>query len=158
MAARKPLVINAGQIQQLQSGDVLDGVDSDLVSLQNDNVGAVVICTPVYSVSAGSIDKAQASAMSTSEVVGLMVDTSTANGASGQVQTDGVLSATTGEWDAVTAETGGLVANTIYWLDPDTAGLLTITPTSTVTETVVRVGKGLSTTQMEISIQPPILL
>ena len=158
MTNRKPLVINAGRIQQLQSGDILDGVDKDLVSLQNDNVGAVVIGAPVYSVSAGSIDKAQADAIGTSEVVGLMVDTTTANGASGVIQTDGVLTATTGQWDAITAETGGLVANTIYWLDPDTAGLLTITPTSTVTELVVRVGTGLSTTQMEISIQPPILL
>ncbi len=158
MAARKPLVINAGQIQQLQSGDVLDGVDSDLITLQNDNANAIVICAPVYSVSAGSVDLAQADAMATSEVVGLMADATTANGASGSVQTDGVLTATTGQWDSVTSESGGLVANTIYWLDPDTAGLLTITPTSTDTETVVRVGKGLSTTQMEISIQPPILL
>ncbi len=158
MAARKPLVINSGQIQQLQSGDSLEGVDTDLVTLQNDNAGAVVIGAPVYSVSAGSIDLAQADAIGTSEVVGLMVDTTTANGVSGQVQTDGVLTASTAQWDAITAESGGLVANTIYWLDPDTAGLLTITATSTVTELVVRVGKGLSTTQMEISIQPPILL
>ncbi len=158
MASRKPLVINAGRIQQLQSGDQLAGVDNDLVSLQNDNAGVVVIGAPVYSVSAGSIDKAQADAIGTSEVVGLMVDTTTANGASGIVQSDGILTATTGEWDAVTGETGGLVANTIYWLDPSTAGKLTITATSTTTELVVRIGTGLSTTQMEISIQPPILL
>ncbi len=157
MAVRKPLVIVAGQIQQLQSGDTLTGIELGQVSLTNNNIATAVICTPVYADGAGTVDFAQADAIGTSEVVGLAVADITAAGA-GLIQTDGVMTASTGEWDVVTTESGGLVADTIYWLDPDTPGKLTITPTSTDTELVVRVGKGLSTTQMLIAIQPPILL
>ncbi len=157
MAARKPLVIVAGQIQQLQSGDILAGIELGQISLTNSNAAAIPIVAPVYSDGAGTVDFAQADAIGTSEVVGLAV-AEIAIAGSGLVQTDGVITATTGEWDIVTGETGGLVADTIYWLDPATAAKLTITPTSTDTELVVRVGKGLSTTQMLIAVQPPILL
>ncbi len=157
MAVRKPLVIVSGQIQQLQSGDTISGIEVSQVSLTNNNAGTAVIGSPVYSDAAAGFDLAQADAIGTSEIIGLVVADISAAGA-GLVQTDGIISATTGEWDVVTAETGGLVADQIYWLDPDTPGKLTITPTSTVTELVVRVGKGLSTTQMLIAVQPPILL
>ncbi len=157
MAVRKPLVIVSGQIQQLQSGDSISSTEVSQVSLTNNNAGTAVIGSPVYSDAAAGFDLAQADAIGTSEIIGLVIaDISAA--AAGLVQTDGVMTATTGEWDIITAETGGLVADTIYWLDPDTPGKLTITPTSTDTELVVRVGKGISTTQMLIAVQPPILL
>ncbi len=157
MAARKPLVINAGQIQQLQSGDTLDGIEASLVTLTNNNAGTAAPGMAVYSDAADGYDLGQADAIGTSEIIGL-VTASTIAAAEGQVQSDGIVSLTTGEWDAVTGETGGLTFNQIYWLDPDTPGKLTETPTSTVTELVVRVGKGLSTTEMLVAIQPPILL
>ena len=157
MAVRKPLVIVDGQIQQLQSGDSIASSEVSQVSLTNNNAAAIPIVAPVYADGAGTVDYAQADAIGTSEVVGLAV-AEIAIAGSGFVQTDGVITATTGEWDIVTGESGGLVADTVYWLDPDTAAKLTITPTSTDTQLVVRVGKGLSTTQMLIAIQPPILL
>lgn len=160
MAARKPLVIKDGQIQQIQSGDVLDAAISevDLVSLQNENAGSIVIGMPVYSSSAGQVDKAQANAVGTVEVVGLVSDTSIATAASGFIQTDGVLTATTGEWDTVAGTTGGLTAGAIYYLSKDTAGSLTETAPTTASEFVLRVGKALSTTEMEISITQPVKL
>ena len=160
MAARKPLVIKDGQIQQIQSGDVLDAAISevDLVSLQNENAGSIVIGMPVYSSSAGQVDKAQANAVGTVEVIGLVSDTSIATAASGFIQTDGVLTATTGEWDAVAGTTGGLTAGAIYYLSKDTAGNLTETAPTTASEFVLRVGKALSTTEMEISITQPVKL
>ncbi len=157
MAERKPLVIVSGQIQQLQSGDTVAGIEVSKVTLGNNNAAAAVICTPVYSDAAAGCDFAQADAIGTSEVIGLVL-AEIAIAGSGEIQTDGVMSATTGEWDVVTTETGGLVADTIYWLDPTTAGKLTITAPSADTKLVVRVGKGLSTTQMLIAVQPPILL
>ncbi len=157
MAERKPLVIVSGQIQQLQSGDTIAGVGASKVSLTNNNAGTAVIGTPVYSDGAGTCDFAKADAIGTSEVIGLVFADIAAAGA-GEIQTSGVLTATTGEWDVVTGKTSGLVADTIYWLDPTTAGKLTITPTSTDTQLVVRVGIGISTTQMLIAVQPPILL
>lgn len=155
MALRKPLVIVSGQIQQIQSGDVLDAAvtgEVDVVSLENENAGTIVIGAPVYSSSAGKVDKAQADAVGTVEVIGLVQPTSILTTASGNIQTDGVLAATTGQWDTVTGDSGGLTAGAVYYLDPDTAGMLTTTAPSSEGDFVVRVGKALSTTDMEISI------
>ena len=155
MALKKPLVITAGQVQQLQAGDVLDVAltgEVDIVSLENENAGTIVIGTPVYASSAGKVDKALADDAGTVELIGLVQPTTILTTASGNIQTDGVLTATTAQWDAVTGDTGGLTAGSIYYLDPDTAGLLTTTAPSTTGDFAVRIGKGLSTTDMEISI------
>ena len=127
MAQRKPLVMNSGQIEQLQSGDTLDAVvtEVDLISRTNNNASPIVIGAPVYPDGNGTVDIAQADASGTVEVLGLVQETSIAAAASGYIQTDGILTATTGQWDAVAGTTGGLTAGTVYWLDPDTAGLLT---------------------------------
>ena len=156
MALKKPLVIVAGQIQQIQSGDVIDVSvvgEVDVVSLENDTgAAAIVIGAPVYSKSAGKVDNAQADAVATVEVIGLVQAVTVAYQASGNIQTDGVLTATTGQWDAVTGDAGGLTFNDVYYLDPDTAGMLTTTAPTTIGDFVVRVGKAISTTDMEISI------
>ena len=160
MAQRKPLVIVDGQLQQLQAGDTLDATvnEVDVVSKQNDNAGALVKCTPVYVKSNGNVDKAQADAAATVEVLGLVKDTSIAAGASGNIQTDGVLSATTAEWDAVAGTTGGLTPGAVYYLDPATVGEITeVAPTATG-EFVVRAGLALSDTELDISVQEPIKL
>ena len=118
----------------------------------NANAGAIVIGTPVYVSAAGSVDKAMADAMATKDVVGLVVDTSIASAASGDIQTGGLFTATTGQWDAVTGDTGGLTAGTQYFVDPDTAGLLTDTAPITADDFVCPVGIALSTTEMIIAI------
>ena len=160
MAARKPLVLVDGKIQQLQAGDTLDASanEVDVVAAINGNAGSIVIGSPVYPDATGSVDLAKADASGTVEVLGFVKDVSIGAASSGSIQTDGILSATTGQWDAVTGETGGLVAGTVYYLDPATAGNLTLTAPSTVSQYVVRVGQGISTTEMEITIEPPILL
>jgi len=160
MAAKKPLVLNGGQIEQLQSGDTLDAVvtEVDLVSRTNNNASPIVKGAPVYPDAAGTVDLAQADASGTVEVLGLVQETSISAAASGYIQTDGILTATTGQWDAVAGTTGGLAAGTVYYLDPDTAGLLTSTAPTTGGDYVVRIGVGLSTTELEITLQPPILL
>jgi hypothetical protein len=149
-----------GQIQQLQSGDTLDAMSSevDVVSKQNDNAGSIVIGQVVYPKSNGNVDLAQANASGTVEVLGLVKDASIASSASGAIQTDGVLAATTVQWDAVTGGSGGLTAGAVYWLDPSTAGNITDTAPTSVGQYVCRLGKAISTTELEISIEPPILL
>jgi hypothetical protein len=160
MATRKPLVLVSGQIQQLQSGDTLDAScnEVDVVEATNGNAGSITIGQPVYPDGDNSVDLAQANASGTVEVLGLVKDTSLASAASGSIQTDGILAATTGQWDTVTGGSGGLTAGTVYFLDPDTAGMLTSTAPTTVADYVVRIGKAISTTEMEISITQPILL
>lgn len=159
MASRIPLVLVAGRVSQLPAGDSLNaaGISPNIVALQNNNAGTLVIGTPVYSAAAGKIDQADGTVASKSEVVGLVSDTSIAASATGNILMDDVLTATTAQWDAVvTGESGGLTFGNVYYLDPGTAGKLTSSVPSTATQFLVRVGRALSTTQLEVMIQPPI--
>lgn len=160
MALRTPLVLVGGEIAQLPAGDDINAPFSGAIeiTLINDNAGAVVIGTPVYSSAAGHFDKANATVAGTSKVIGLTTTTSVATSGNGQVAVAGTVTATTGQWDAVvTGGSGGLVFNTSYYLDT-TAGKLVTTPTTTVGQNNVFIGKGLSTTVMELGIRQPILL
>jgi len=160
MAAKKPLVLCNGQIEQLQAGDTLDASVSevDVVSKVNGNAGALVIGTPVYVKATGEMDKGQANASATIQLLGLVKDVSVASAAPGVVQTDGILVATTVQWDAVAGTTGGLSPGTVYYLDAATPGQLTATPPSSAGQYLVRIGLAVSATELDISIRDPIKL
>jgi len=160
MALRKPLVIVNGRIRQMAAGDTLDAIVSevDVVTQTNENAGALIIGTPVYTSGSGEVDKAQANAVGTVDVLGLVRDASIATGQPGSIQTDGILTATTGQWDAVTGQTGGLTVGSIYYLSPTTAGQLTVTPPSAVGQFVARIGKAISETSLEITIEQSVEL
>jgi hypothetical protein len=161
MATRKPLVLgDDGLIQQLQAGDDIGVVVPDDLSVRTqingESSASLVICTPVYNNAAGSVKKAKADAKATAAVVGLVYATSIAAAASGHIITSGVLGATTAQWDAVTGGSGGLVFNTLYFLDATTAGMLTSTVPASGCN--VLVGRALSATELELNIQQPVLL
>ena len=156
MAVKKPVVITNGQLQQLQAGDSLPS--ENIYERTNNNAGAIVIGQPVYVDGAGTVDTAQADALATANVLGLVADTSISAAASGGIQTGGRLTATTGEWDAVTGQTGGLTAGAKYFLDASASGSLTTTAPTADGEVVAPVGEALSTTEMEIDIDQTILL
>ena len=157
MAARKPLVIMSGRIQQLQSGDTLDATvsEKDAVSMVAD--ANLIAGQVVYASAAGHCDKARANAAGTSRVIGLAAAAIT-SGASGSIQTNGIVTLTTGEWDAAFGTTGGLTFNTVYYLSAGTAGLGTATATTTTGQLVVQLGIALSTTELYLDPQPEILL
>ncbi len=120
------------------------------VSLTNNEAGAIVCGAPVYSNAAGGIKKALATTATsgTALCIGLMLDTSVAAGAQGSVAIDGLVTLTTAQWDAVTGQSGGLTFGANYFVDPTTAGKLTTTPPSTVTQYVTMVGSPVSATTM----------
>jgi hypothetical protein len=157
---KKPLVLNGGQIEQLQSGDTLDATvaEIEVLTQTNGESGAIVIGTPVYSSAVDTVKKAEANASGTVEVLGLVKSVSIANGTTGSIQTTGVLVATTAQWDAVAGTTGGLTFNTVYFLDPATAGKITATAPTTGGQYVVRIGKAISSTELVIQPGEPILL
>lgn len=158
MAVKLPLVITAGVVQQLQSGDTLD-IRAEAFNLTNGEATPVVIGAPVYMFGAASFKKAQANAAGTAKVVGLVAASpSIANGVSGSVVLDGTVSLTTAQWDAITGGSGGLVFDTKYYLDPATAGKLTSTAPTTVGQLVVEVGIAMSTVDLKLNIQSGILL
>lgn len=162
MALRIPLVIVAGQIEQLQSGDsiLVPTSTADVRALTNhEGATTVVIGMVVYIDAASGFKRAQANAVSTAVAVGLCFDTSIAPSASGNICTGGVMTATTGQWGAViTGGPSGLTAGALYYIDPATPGFITLTAPSTVGQVVAPVGLALSTTDMEIRLLTNILL
>jgi hypothetical protein len=146
MALKKPLVLTNGEIEQLQPSDSIAEVD--LLNLTNAEATPIVKGAPVYVFGNDSVKKAKGDAVGTTPVIGLVAQTSITNAVAGGIQMNGVLAATTGEWDVVTGGTGGLVANTKYYLSAATAGMLTTTAPATGFSQ--RVGIGVSTTEMLI--------
>jgi len=153
MAARRPLVVNltTGELEQLSASDYLD--ERDIIQAQNETGGALAICTPVYqTATAGEVAKADADDIATAKVSGLVLDASIADGAAGSVLTDGRLTATTGQWDAVTGQVGGLTPGSRYFLSAGTAGMLSTTPPSADGHVIAPIGEARSATEFEISI------
>lgn len=155
MALRKPIVLNSGQYEQIQAGDILDATvnSAEVISLTNDNAGSVVCGAPVYMTANSHFDKAKADAVGTVEVIGLVKDTSIATATAGIVQTDGILALTTGQWDAVTGDVGGLTFGSNYYLDAATAGKLTKTAPSTTGQFVKSIGIAISATEIKLNIE-----
>lgn len=160
MAIRRPLVIVDGRPRQLPAGDTLDAptTESDSIELVNGGAATLAVGTPIYISASGEFSAARANAFATVGVVGLVSSPTIAAASSGFVQTDGVLSGTTAQWDAITGDVGGLVPGQVYFLDAATAGRLTATPPSTVGQFVLQVGRALSETDFEITITIPIEL
>jgi len=122
----------------------------------NGEASAIAIGRAVYVSGADQIRLANANASSTTNVVALVASTSIASSASGSIATAGVLTATTGQWDAVTGQSGGLTFGATYFLSNTTAGAITTTaPTS---GHVVPVGIALGTTKLRLGFGPVVAL
>lgn len=154
MALKKPLAMYGGDVKQLQAGDTVDGaVSNPTFTATNANVGAITIGQPVYISAAGSVDEAQANAIGTAKVEGLVKDASIAAAASGSIQYGGVLDSA--DWTAVIGS-ANLTAGSAYFLDPTSPGQLTTTAPTTAGQFAVFVGRALSTTELLIEVARPI--
>ena len=125
-------------------------------ALQNNQGSTINIGQAVYTDASGTVKLAKADASGTRLVTGLVLDTTIANTSTGNIAVEGVITATTTQWNAVTGGAGGLTAGAKYWLSNGTAG--GITATAPTTGWLVYVGKALSTTQLELAIASPIRL
>lgn len=125
-------------------------------SYTNGEATAIAIGRAVYVSAAGQVRLANANSVGTSNVVGIMASVSTSAGTQGSVTNSGFLTATTGQWDAVTGQTGGLTFNANYYLSNTTNGALTSTAPSS--GWYVKVGTAVSTTDLAINIGPVIKL
>ena len=163
MTTRQPLVLGAdGLPQQLQPGDTISAPTNtpSIRAVANGEASASLAWgAPVYASAADTVKRAIASAKSTSGVIGLVYDPTIASGANGYIAQSGFMVGTTTQWDSVvTGQAGGLTFGALYFLDPANIGKLTTTvPTQTGTVNVL-VGRALSTTELDLTIQPPILL
>jgi hypothetical protein len=162
MAVKKPLVLTAGRIEQLQAGDTIEAVAAATgTPVTNKQGTSIVIGQPVYAVGPSQVGLAQADDHNTAHAIGLVLDTSIANNAVGNIVTGGTLVATTTQWDAVVeGGSGGLVFGTKYFLSTTTAGKLTPTPpaSSSIGFSVAPIGTGISTTELRIQLEPEVEL
>lgn len=156
-ALRKPLVINGGQIEQLQAGDILDAPVSDATVLQETNGSGSPITQgqAVYFNAADSVELAEANAIGTVPCKGLVYATSIAAGSPGAIIMEGLI--TLADWSSIIGS-ANLTANVPYYLSPSTAGKLTATAPSTVGQYVQEIGFALDTTTMFVKPKSTILL
>lgn len=155
MTLRKQIVYNAstGKAEVLQTGDYVSS--TDIPTYINGDSGSHIPGQVVYPSAAGTVQKARANAAGTMPAIAL-AQTTVANGVSGAYQSDGTISLTTAEWDAVAGTTGGLTAKTEYFVSGATAGLLTATPPATGYAQPVIIAT--STTDAIINVQPALKL
>lgn len=108
----------------------------------------------LYVPSSGHVDLAQANNVLTAGAIGLAF-ADTVITATGDYMPEGQI--TKADWTSVTGSVT-LTPGAVYFLSISTAGGLTATPPSAAGETVVRIGRALSTTTLDIEISQPILL
>ncbi len=153
MAERRPLVEITGEVQELPLGDNLPS-SADI--LTRTTVSAFAAGQVGYVAGAGTVELARADAAGTSDAFAFALAAIGAASA-GQFIANGVITLTTGEWDVVTGQVGGLTASAKYWLDPTTVGNMTTTAPSTSGQYVVELGEALSPTEMHVRIRRRIL-
>jgi hypothetical protein len=106
---------------------------------------------------AGDYAPALATSLETARVIGLASQAANA-GDFIPAYTDSLFSMGGEGWDAVTGGSGGLTPGAVYYLSATTAGRITTTPPTGDGEYVVRIGRALEATVMEVKIEPPIKL
>jgi len=137
------------------AGTVAQGNDSrfgkTVAVVLNGNAGALALGDAVYkNGTAEEVDLADADALATARVVGLVADASIAIGASGNVASDGLL---------VGAGTFGTVGGKVYLASGGVSGAtLTQTPPSGAGKVVIPVGYAKNGTDLLIQIGEPIEL
>lgn len=161
MAIRKALVLDDDlRVREIGNGDTLEitGSVSTVLSAENTQGTTITRLDVVYTKSDGSVALARANASATTEVTGLVRDTSIADQAVGFIQTNGIIEAETTDWDAITGQTSGLTPGSYYVLDPDVAGQMLPRSSASVSagEFVSVVGKAVSATEFKIEPLPAI--
>ena len=161
MTLREPLVIISGQVQQLPAGDTINGATSaatNLFEATNNQGSTINVCMAVYVDAADSVKLASANSATLSVFAGLVAGANIGTGNTGNIQFGEVLTANTAQWDAVTGDSGGLTAGTLYYLSPTVSGNLTVNAPTTVNQYVVPVGRAINATDMNIYQRGSILL
>lgn len=123
-----------------------------IFSRANEDYVNIAKCQPVFAYSSSSVRRALATESSAAwKVIGLSINTVLQSGI-GNFQGEGVLTATTAEWDAVTGDVGGLVPNKTYFLSSTQVGKITLVPPSNPGDYLCRIGVGHSSTSMYIDL------
>lgn len=140
------------------TGDVTVRAVNNIIMAANGEPVSLVIGTPVYISGENTARKGKADALETVDIVGLVKDVSVDVNAAGEIQVDSVLVATTGQWDVVTGQDGGMTPYACYYLDPVNSGRITTVVPGMEGQYGVKIGRALSPTHLLIAIKQPIRL
>ena len=151
MAVHKPIIFDSARLKRLPDGDVVEGA-ATIAELQNREASAIVIGNPVYHDTIG-VKKGLADDLTTAQVIGLVIDESIAASAIGKIQCDGKVVATTTQWNAIVGGGAGLSPGKMYYLDPLTAGMMTISAPIDVGDVVTPIGKAISSTELLLTLK-----
>lgn len=119
----------------------------------NDDGTTDLTGTPVYETSAGHAASASATDLTHATVIGLRIE-ACLSGASGPVQSTGAVVLATGQWDAITGQSGGLMPLAAYYAGA--TGKLSTTPPTSGGLYSTLVGIAASASQLDLDIQIPI--
>lgn len=160
----KPLVIDAGQVRQLGSGETLDAVVSakEVVTVTGVSGVAIPLGALVYIDSSGTLNLCNASAAASSYPIGFVrgaADGSTGpwTAASLEVQTDGAYVGDSTVWNAILGS-NTLTPGAKYYASATDAGDISASAPTGSTHYVVPIGRAISATTMYIEIGEPIKL
>lgn len=135
----------------------VSGTENDFFIAINAWTNPLVIGLPVYSSGNDLVQPGVASDTTKVDILGFVSDIApVAPGHGANIQTNGVLTATTSQWDVVTGGAGGLIPEMVYYLDTAVQGRITLAPPITHGDFLVRLGVAISPTEFDIEIQPPI--
>jgi hypothetical protein len=156
MATKIPIVVGSvSLLEQLQAGDTLAGTNDPSIVSQTMQSATSAGQVLYQNGTPDTLDLAQANHGAQARAVALAT-ADTAASVSVGCKIFGVLTLTTAEWDTVTGGSGGLAAQTVYYLDPTTPGQLTTATPSTPGQFVVIVGIALSPTDLLVRIGEPV--
>ncbi len=131
------------------------GGTAAVTNMTNVDSEELVKGTPVYTFGDGTFKAARANTQASTSLIGLTF-TDIAQSSEGQIQTDGVVTASTAQWDLLTGGSGGLTPNTLYYLSETVKGKLK--PTSPTSGYVVPIGSAISATGLKLNLNSTILL
>lgn len=101
---------------------------------------------------------ASATTQPSSDVLGLVADVIIAPGMSGVISSGSRMEKTTSDWDIITGGTGGLIPGKDYFLRADFPGGIHYVPPQDTGNFIVKIGKAVSSTILDINIDQPIEL
>jgi len=154
---KKPLVLNNGNLEQLQDCDRLIPVQNTL-ELLNDKSVQMEAGSPVCIELANIANTTKTSDIDRKDAIALACTIVPSNEL-GIFQVDGKLTLTTTQWDIITEGIGGLLPGKVYFLaESATSGKISHIPPSTLGHYIVKLGIAISTTEFQIMIGTPIKL
>lgn len=131
---------------------------NQVISKQNAEVDGIIAGTLVYNFNGTQMKRAKANSDLTKTVLGIVINSLISPDSSGLVQTEGIVSLITTEWDAVTGDVGGLSPGAVYFLSDTDDGFLTLNAPDITNRYVCRVGMAINSTDLLVNIEPPIKL